>query len=186
MVQEIYMLEAAWEFVECNCILGSRRTAERLSWASNPSESFLTEGVKHQISYISECFIIDAALTLIRSWILERSVICLGQNRNCFKGRRTAVSSSTRLGINGFVVHTRLRGHVYTVGSEVGLSEPWVDALKTNSLATFAKLSFAITSPGTVASDEQTARFLNNMRGGVLRPLPKRLPSNACCVRIRQ
>ena len=30
---------------------------------------------------------------------------------------------------------------------EVGLGEPWIDALRTNSLATFAKLSFAITSP---------------------------------------
>ena len=49
---------------------------------------------------------------------------------------------------------------------EVGLTEPWVEALKANSLATFAKLSFAITSPGTVASDEQI-RFLNTLRGGV-------------------
>ena len=51
---------------------------------------------------------------------------------------------------------------------EVGLSEPWIDALKANSLATFAKLSFAITSPGTVATDEQINRFLNTMRGGVV------------------
>ena len=50
---------------------------------------------------------------------------------------------------------------------EVGLTEPWVEALKANSLATFAKLSFAITSPGTVASDEQINRFLNTLRGGV-------------------
>ena len=51
---------------------------------------------------------------------------------------------------------------------EVGLTEPWIDALKANSLATFAKLSFAITSPGTVATDEQINRFLNTMRGGVV------------------
>ena len=50
---------------------------------------------------------------------------------------------------------------------EVGLGEPWIDALRTSSLATFAKLSFAITSPGTVASDEQINRFLNTLRGGV-------------------
>ena len=50
---------------------------------------------------------------------------------------------------------------------EVGLTAPWIDALKANSLATFSKLSFAITSPGTVASDEQITRFLNTMRAGV-------------------
>lgn len=50
---------------------------------------------------------------------------------------------------------------------EVGLTEPWIDALKNNSLARFAKLSFAITSPGIVASGEQVNRFLNTMRGGV-------------------
>ena len=50
---------------------------------------------------------------------------------------------------------------------EVGLTEPGIDALKNNSLARFAKLSFAITSPVSVASDEQVNRFLNTMRGGV-------------------
>ena len=140
MVQEIYMLEAAWVLVECNCILGSRRTTERLSLAFNPSESFLTEGVKHQISYISECFIIDAAPTLFRSWILERSVICLGQNRNCFKGRRTAVSSSTRLGINGFVVHTRLRGHVYTAGSGGWLDRALDRCFENKLISDFCKI----------------------------------------------
>ena len=50
---------------------------------------------------------------------------------------------------------------------EVGLTEPGIDALKNNSLARFAKLRFAITSPGSVVSDEQVNRFLNTMRGGV-------------------
>ena len=50
---------------------------------------------------------------------------------------------------------------------EVGLPQPWIDALKAGSLATFAKLSFAITSPGTVATDEQVNRFLNGLRGGI-------------------
>ena len=39
---------------------------------------------------------------------------------------------------------------------ECGLSEPWITALKDNGVATFAMLSFAITSPGTVASDQVT------------------------------
>ena len=42
---------------------------------------------------------------------------------------------------------------------ECGLSEPWVTSLKENGMATFAKLSFAITSPGTVATDDQVTRF---------------------------
>ena len=47
---------------------------------------------------------------------------------------------------------------------EVGLTEPWIESLKSNSLATFAKLSFAATSPGTVASsDGQINRFLNTL-----------------------
>ena len=50
---------------------------------------------------------------------------------------------------------------------EAGLSEPWIDALKTNAVATFAKLSFAVTSPGVVATDDQINRFLGNMRVGV-------------------
>eukprot|EP00435_Cladocopium_sp_Y103_P065975 s975_g28.t1 len=50
---------------------------------------------------------------------------------------------------------------------DAGLSQPWIDALKTNSVATFAKLSFAVTTPGTVATDEQVTRFLNTMRAGV-------------------
>ncbi|CAK9057508.1 unnamed protein product, partial [Durusdinium trenchii] len=51
---------------------------------------------------------------------------------------------------------------------ECGLSEPWVSSLKNNGVATFAKLSFAITSPGTVASDDQVTRFMANLRPGVV------------------
>jgi hypothetical protein len=47
---------------------------------------------------------------------------------------------------------------------ESGLSQLWIDALKDNSVATFAKLSFAVTSQGTVATDEQVNRFLTTMR----------------------
>ena len=50
---------------------------------------------------------------------------------------------------------------------EAGLSAEWIDSLKTSGVATFAKLSFAITSPGTVASDDQINRFLGQMRHGV-------------------
>ena len=50
---------------------------------------------------------------------------------------------------------------------EAGLSEPWIDALKNSAVATFAKLSFAVTSPGTVATDEQINRFLGTMRVGI-------------------
>ena len=48
-----------------------------------------------------------------------------------------------------------------------GLSRAWIDALKLNQMATFAKLSFAITTPGTVATDDQINRFLNTIRVGV-------------------
>ena len=50
---------------------------------------------------------------------------------------------------------------------ETGLGRLWIDALKASSLATFAKLSFAVTSPGTVASDDQINTFLGTMRVGV-------------------
>ena len=43
---------------------------------------------------------------------------------------------------------------------ECGLSEPWVTALKNNAVATRAKLSFAVASQGTIATDEQVTRFL--------------------------
>ena len=49
---------------------------------------------------------------------------------------------------------------------DAGLSQPWIEALRNNQLATFAKLSFAVTSPGVVATDEQVTRFLNTMRDG--------------------
>lgn len=42
-----------------------------------------------------------------------------------------------------------------------------MDALKNSALATFAKLSFAVTSPGVVASDDQINRFLGDLRPGV-------------------
>ena len=50
---------------------------------------------------------------------------------------------------------------------EAGLADAWVEALKTNAVATFAKLSFAVVSPGAVATDDQINRFLNTMRVGV-------------------
>ena len=50
---------------------------------------------------------------------------------------------------------------------EAGLSEQWIESLKTNGVATFAKLSFSISSPGTVATDDQINRFLGQMRPGV-------------------
>eukprot|EP00435_Cladocopium_sp_Y103_P021216 s3838_g5.t1 len=51
---------------------------------------------------------------------------------------------------------------------ECGLSEPWITSLKTSSVATFAKLSFAVTSPGTVATDAQVTQFLNTVRPGIV------------------
>ena len=50
---------------------------------------------------------------------------------------------------------------------EAGLSDEWIESLKANAVATFAKLSFSITSPGTVATDDQINRFLGQMRHGV-------------------
>ena len=47
---------------------------------------------------------------------------------------------------------------------DAGLTQPWLTALKANSLATFAKLSFAVTSPGITATDEQVTRFLGTLR----------------------
>ena len=51
--------------------------------------------------------------------------------------------------------------------TEAGLGELWIEALKANSLATFAKLSFAITSPGVVVTDDQINTILGTMRRGV-------------------
>ena len=50
---------------------------------------------------------------------------------------------------------------------DAGLSEAWVDALRTGTLAIFAKLSFAVTSPGVVAKGDQITRFLGDLRPGV-------------------
>ena len=52
--------------------------------------------------------------------------------------------------------------------TEAGLSQAWIDALKTSNLATMAKLSFAITTPGTVASDADVTGFLQRLRAGVV------------------
>ena len=48
-----------------------------------------------------------------------------------------------------------------------GLSEPYIDALKRNSVATFAKLSFAITKSGETAAETQVNTFLTTVRPGV-------------------
>ena len=37
--------------------------------------------------------------------------------------------------------------------TEAGLGEQWIEALKGSSLSTFAKLSFAVTSPGVAATE---------------------------------
>eukprot|EP00434_Breviolum_minutum_P014069 symbB.v1.2.012406.t1/scaffold831.1/size159220/2 len=50
---------------------------------------------------------------------------------------------------------------------EAGLSQPWIDALKTSGLATMAKLSFAVTTPGTAATDGDVTTFLRSIRAGV-------------------
>ena len=51
--------------------------------------------------------------------------------------------------------------------AEAGLGDHWIDALKGSSLATFAKISFAITSPGVAATDDQINAFLGTLRRGV-------------------
>ncbi len=38
--------------------------------------------------------------------------------------------------------------------AEAGLSQPWIDALVASNMATMAKLSFAVTTPGVTASDQ--------------------------------
>ena len=48
-----------------------------------------------------------------------------------------------------------------------GLSEPYIDALKRNSVATFAKLSFAIMKSGETAAETQVNTFLTTVRPGV-------------------
>ena len=48
--------------------------------------------------------------------------------------------------------------------TEAGLAQPWIDALKRESLATCAKLSFAITTPGVPPTDAQVTAFLTALR----------------------
>ena len=50
--------------------------------------------------------------------------------------------------------------------NEAGLSQPWIDALKNDHMATFAKLSFAVTTPGVAATDDAITAFLNQLRPG--------------------
>ena len=51
--------------------------------------------------------------------------------------------------------------------AEAGLSDPWIDALKNHQMATFSKLSFAITTPGTTAQDADIRNFLGTIRPGL-------------------
>ena len=51
--------------------------------------------------------------------------------------------------------------------AEAGLSDPWIDALKNHHMATFSKLSFAITTPGTTAQDADIRNFLGTIRFGI-------------------
>ena len=51
--------------------------------------------------------------------------------------------------------------------TEAGLGDQWIEALKGSSLATLAKLSFAVTSPGVAATDDQINTFLGTLRRGV-------------------
>ena len=51
--------------------------------------------------------------------------------------------------------------------TEAGLGEQWIKALKGSSLSAFAKLSFAVTSPGVAATDDQINASLGTLRRGV-------------------
>ena len=51
--------------------------------------------------------------------------------------------------------------------TEAGLGEQWIKALKGSSLSTFAKLSFAVTSPGVAATDDQINASLGTLRRGI-------------------
>ena len=51
--------------------------------------------------------------------------------------------------------------------AEAGPSDPWIDALKNHHMATFSKLSFAITTPGTTAQDADIINFLGTIRPGL-------------------
>ena len=68
---------------------------------------------------------------------------------------------------------------------DAGLSEAWVEALKNGALATFAKLSFAVTSPGVVATDDQITRFLGDLRPGVAPTMLIVQPSKGSFSRVR-
>ena len=50
---------------------------------------------------------------------------------------------------------------------EAGLSQPWIDALVASNMATMAKLSFAVTTPGVTATDADINAFLQRIRAGV-------------------
>ena len=48
--------------------------------------------------------------------------------------------------------------------AKAGLSDPWIQALKHHHMATFSKLSFAISTPGTTAQDADIRTFLRTIR----------------------
>ena len=50
--------------------------------------------------------------------------------------------------------------------SRVGLSEPWVTALKAKQVDTLSKLSYAVTLPGVQAADADIDAFANKLRPG--------------------
>ena len=50
--------------------------------------------------------------------------------------------------------------------SRVGLSEPWVTALKAKQVDTLSKLSYAVTLPGVQATDADIDAFANKLRPG--------------------
>ena len=56
---------------------------------------------------------------------------------------------------NGILLSLGFEATFAQLSTEAGLGELWIQALKANSLATFAKLSFAVTSPGVVVTDDQ-------------------------------
>ena len=53
------------------------------------------------------------------------------------------------------------------MASVIDSRQPWIDALKNSNMATMAKLSFVVTTPGTVASDADITTFLQRIRAGV-------------------
>ena len=88
----------------------------------------------------------------------------------CFFTRRVGGTSAYHPRVSGVMASASFLDSEATFSQQsedAGLSGPWVDALKNSSLATFAKLSFAVTSPGVVATDDQINRFLGDLRPGV-------------------